>query len=161
MLIDAARALYPFDRIEARATLMMAFAAWRPNGRLALPGEGVIAVCAAARSMPPDASAPLGFADLLLDGVAALLTAAPERFDDADDGGPEGLVWMAIGCWAAGVLGDDETLHAMSERFVEVARAGGSEIGLAHGLLCALAAARRSARVDRLTADGTREIHHS
>ena len=146
MLIDAARTFYEFDRCEARATLLLAFAAARPNGRFALPGEGAIAVCAAAKAMPRDMAAEPGAVDLLLDGLAALfldghracvplLADALERLDDLEVVGADGLTRLAMACWAAGAIGDDLKLHAVSDRFVRFAREQGTVVGLAHGLL--------------------------
>jgi hypothetical protein len=72
MLLEAARSLQPVDIGEARAALLQAFAAARITGRFALPGEGVVAVSAAARAMPLPANVQPTVADLLLDADATL-----------------------------------------------------------------------------------------
>ena len=52
ILVDAARALEPFDAHLARATMLEALEAARVTGRFATAGESALDVCRAARAMP-------------------------------------------------------------------------------------------------------------
>jgi len=51
-LVDAARALEPFDAHLARATMLEALEAARVTGRFTATGESALDVCQAARAMP-------------------------------------------------------------------------------------------------------------
>jgi DNA-binding CsgD family transcriptional regulator len=148
MLLEAARSLQPVDIGEARAALLQAFAAARITGRFALPGEGVVAVSAAARAMPLPANVQPTVADLLLDADATLfleghqsavpmLSKAVAQIRETDVGGPDRVLWLAMGSWAAGAIGDDVALHELTGRLVDEARRDGALVGLAHGLLYA------------------------
>jgi DNA-binding CsgD family transcriptional regulator len=146
ILIDAARALRPFDAHLARATLLQALAAARATGRFAAPGEAEADIAAAARTMPlPPGTTPTT-ADELLDGYVALFldghqSAAPPLRRSlsalrADGSASEdNLLWVAMGCWVAGTVGDDEALHALAGRLVVQAREHGALVQLANGLL--------------------------
>jgi hypothetical protein len=146
ILMDAARALEPFDARLARATMLEAFEAARVTGRFTAAGESDLDVCRAARAMPlPPGSQP-GVADLLLDGATALVldghaAAVPvlaraiagllaDPSDSAD-----ALLWLAIGCWAAGTVGDDTSLHELATRLEHRAREKGALAALSMGLL--------------------------
>ncbi len=146
ILVDAARALEPLDPYLARATMLEALEAARVTGRLSAAGESDLDVCRAARAMPlPPGSQP-GVADLLLDGAAALVldghgAAVPllgraiaclleDQSDSAD-----ALLWLAIGCWAAGAVGDDTSLHELATRLEHSAREKGALGALSTGLL--------------------------
>jgi DNA-binding CsgD family transcriptional regulator len=146
ILIGAARALETFDIHAARDTLLEALAAARVTGQFTAPGESEIDVGLAARAMPlPPGSEPT-IGDLFLDGDSTLFidghaAAAPvlRRAIDALEADPSDsaqmLWWLAIGCWAAGALGDDEALHRLARRLEQTARDRGALVPLSIGLI--------------------------
>src|SRR6266571_852906 len=146
ILVDAARALEPFDARLARATMLEALEAARVTGRFATAGESYLDVCRAARAMPlPPGSQP-GVADLLLDGATALVLdghaaavpvlgrAVAGLLADPSDSA-DALLWLGIGCWAAGAVGDDTSLHELATRLEHRARQQGALVALSTGLL--------------------------
>jgi DNA-binding CsgD family transcriptional regulator len=146
LLLDAAKTLAPLDIHAARDTLLSALAAARIPGALSQPGEREIDVVAAAGDMAlPDGVDPT-ISDLLLDGSVALisndettarrlLSEALTRLEDDQRDSEEMLRWLGIGCWAAGTLGDDETLRRIASRLEANARARGAIVPLALALL--------------------------
>ncbi len=146
ILVDAARALEPFDAHLARATMLEALEAARVTGRFTATGESALDVCRAARATPLPPGSQAGVADLLLDGATALgldghAAAVPvlgqaitgllaEQSDSAD-----ALLWLGIGCWAAGAVGDDTSLHELATRLEHLARENGALAALSTGLL--------------------------
>ena len=146
ILMEAARALGPADPRAARETMLHALAAARVTGRLTAPGESEVDVAAAARAMPlPDGAAP-SVADLLLDadaglfldGHAAAVPLLRRAVDallqdeiDADDD----LLWLGIGCWAAGTVADDDALYALASRLERRSREHGALVALSIGLM--------------------------
>jgi DNA-binding CsgD family transcriptional regulator len=146
ILMDAARALEPFDPHFARATMLEALEAARVTGRLAASGESTLDVCRAARAMPLPAGSQPRVADLLLDGATALVldghaAAVPvlSRAIDALLADPsdsaDALLWLGIGCWAAGAVGDDTSLQELATRLEHRARDTGALSALSNGLL--------------------------
>jgi DNA-binding CsgD family transcriptional regulator len=146
ILVGAARALQPFDVHLARVTMLEALEAARVAGRFTAAGESDHDVCRAARTIPlPPGSHP-GVADLLLDGATALVldghaAAVPalghaiagllaDQSDSAD-----ALLRLGIGCWAAGAVGDDTSLHQLATRLEHHARETGALGALSTGLL--------------------------
>ncbi len=145
-LLAAAIDLAPLDAHLARATLLDALAAARESGRFAQRGATAIDIARVARSvtLPPGASPSTG--DLLLDANAALcldglVAAAPllrraiTALRRAQGDSSELLAWLAIGCWAAGALCDDEALHALASRLERQARDQGAVAALAGALI--------------------------
>ena len=136
ILLEAARALAPFDASSARDALLEALRAALYVGWSA--SQTVLAEIAdAARAMPgvgwPAASA----TDLLLDGFSAraadgyrasvpLLRRAIAMLGAGDLGTQEGLRWLALGCAAAAELFDDQAQHALAVRLVQLARDHGA-----------------------------------
>ena len=147
VLMDAARALDAFDRPLARATLLEALAAARVTGRFTAPGESERDVGRLARGMPLPRGVDPTVGDLFLDGYTTLFleghaSAVPslQRAISAlrrlaDPTTTEALMWLAVGCWAAGAIGDDEALHTFGTRLVDVARAQGAAVWLSIGLM--------------------------
>lgn len=146
MLISAGRALEPFDLGLARATMLRALSAARITGRLSAPGERYRDVLVAVRSMPMPREPSVS--DLLIDAHAALfsdrhatavtlLRRALDALGTSDDESDDGQLWMASGCFTAGVIGDDEGLHALAHRLGACARGGGALVTLSYGLLFA------------------------
>jgi DNA-binding CsgD family transcriptional regulator len=135
MLLKAARRFEPFDVRLARDTYLEALSAALFAGRLAF-GGGVLEVARAARAAPrppPPARAP----DLLLDGLAVLITdgypagvpplkRALSAFRDEDISMREQVRWLWVACHAAIVVWDYETWHALSTRQVQLARDAGA-----------------------------------
>ncbi|MEY2566671.1 MAG: hypothetical protein QOE35_1200 [Actinomycetota bacterium] len=146
VLIAAARSLRPFDVALARATLLRAVAAARLAGRFAAPGATEHDVALEARATPLPLGSPASAADLLLDGYAALMLDGPDaavpilheslrRLMAQDCTGEDLLVWLSIGCWAAGAIAADDALQALASRLVEQARSDGALVELSSGLL--------------------------
>src|SRR5262249_30327144 len=113
LLLKAARQLEPLDPHLARETYLEALAAALYAGRLALGADTrEVAEAANAAPRPPQ---PARAPDLLLDGLALLITGghaagapllkqAVTRFRSADLTREEGLRWLWLACHAA-VLG--------------------------------------------------------
>ena len=147
VLMDAARALDHLDRRLARPTLLEALAAARVTGRFTAPGEGEQDVSRLARAMPlPPGVEPTvgdlfldGYATLFLDGsgaaVPSLQRAIDALRDSAEPATTEAMMWLAVGCWAAGAIGDDEALHTFGNRLVSAAREQGAAVWLSIGLM--------------------------
>ena len=141
LLLDAAKTYAPFDIRAARDTLLDALTAARIPGALSLPGERMIDVASIARefSLPAGMTPTIG--DLLLDGYVAIVQgdhatgqqwlseAVAALEDDHRDDEPM-LRWLAMGCWAAGALGDDEALRRIASRLETTARAHGAIVPL-------------------------------
>ena len=140
LMLSAARQLEALDVGLARKTYLEAFTAALFVGRLS-PAVGDVA--RAARTAP----APLAPArphDLLLDGLALLVTEgyaagtpalrrALLAFRSQDTSAEEGLSWLWLAGRAAMAVWDDETWHILASRHVNVAREAGalSELPLA------------------------------
>src|SRR6185295_11584221 len=134
LLVKAAKRLEPLDVRLARETYLDAFSAAIFAGRLA--GEtGLPEVAEAARAAPrPDSPGP---ADLLLDGLALLITegdaagvpvlkGALRAFDDDNVSTEEQLRWLWLTCRAAMTVWDDESWHVLCTRAVQLARDAGT-----------------------------------
>jgi DNA-binding CsgD family transcriptional regulator len=125
VLLRAARALEPVDPRLARDSHLEALEAAINAGRLA--GERSLREAAeAARAAPSAPEADAGAADLLLDGLAALITARHEsamptirRAFDALLGVDEPR-WLPLGCLAAFETWNDDALHRLTNRQVEL-----------------------------------------
>ena len=145
LLLDAAKTYAPFDIRAARETLLDALTAARIPGSLSLPGERMSDVASVALecSLPSDMTPTIG--DLLLDGYVAVVQGDPDtgqrrlaealdalETDHRDD--EPMLRWLAMGCWAAGALGDDEALQRIASRLETTARAHGAIISLTMAL---------------------------
>src|SRR5690242_4089182 len=140
LMLSAAKQLEALDAGLARKTYLEAFTAALFVGRLS-PAVGDVA--RAARTAP----APLGPArapDLLLDGLALLVTQGYEAgtpalrralvaFRGQDISAEEGLSWLWLAGLAAMAVWDDETWHILASRHVKLARDAGalSELPLA------------------------------
>ena len=140
LLLTAARQFEPLDVPLARKTYLEALYAALSAGRLA-HGAGVRQVAAAARAAPPP-SQPVRAPDLLLDGLALVITegypaAAPmlkqavSAFRNADVSGEEGVRWLWQACHGAGLLWDYESWDLLSAHRVELARDAGALTALA------------------------------
>ncbi len=135
LLLEAARRLEPLDAGLARETYLDALSAATFVGRLA--GDvGLREVARAARAAPP-APRPPRPADLLLDGLALLLTeghatAAPTLrralapFRDGDVPRDADLRWSWLAVHVAIDLWDDETWHTVAARHLERVREAGA-----------------------------------
>ena len=135
LFLTAAKRLEPLDGAAARGIYLDALTAALFAGRL---GGEVDArrVAAAARAVsPPQPPAPA--ADLLLDGLAALITEgaaagtpvlrrALTAFGSDDIGTDEGLRWLWLAGRAAGYVWDYENWDALTRRQVRLARDSGA-----------------------------------
>jgi DNA-binding CsgD family transcriptional regulator len=133
--LKAAKRLEPLDLTLARETYLEALAAAIFAGRLAT-GGGVLEAAEAARAAPP-APQPPRAADLLLDGLALLVTEAYPAgaamlkraltalgADEVSREEEIRLLWVA--CHIAHDLWDYDTWQALSIRFVQLARDAGA-----------------------------------
>jgi DNA-binding CsgD family transcriptional regulator len=130
LLIRAARRLELLDPRLARETYLQAFEAAMFAGRLGR-GRGVLDVADAARAAPPAPGPPCAV-DLLLDGLATLLTegwaagvpllrralGAVEEEDERR--------WLRLARGTAADLWEDGATHALAAREVELAREAGA-----------------------------------
>jgi DNA-binding CsgD family transcriptional regulator/tetratricopeptide (TPR) repeat protein len=135
LLLMAAKRLEPLDVGLARETYLDALWAAMFVGRLA-SGSGLLEVAQAARGAPPSSQPPRA-ADLLLDGLALLITEgypagtpilrrALSAFRSEDVSREEGLRWLWLACRAAANLWDDETWAVLAIRQVQLARDAGA-----------------------------------
>jgi DNA-binding CsgD family transcriptional regulator len=149
LLLEAARCLEPFDPALARETYLEALTAASVAGRFS---EGMLDTVARAARMAPPATELATTTDLLLDGLAVLLTegiarAAPilkqalASFRDDDDGSAREVHWQWIATRIAVALFDDESLERLNTRYVRAAREAGA-LGILPNLLNHLAALR-------------------
>jgi DNA-binding CsgD family transcriptional regulator len=139
LLLKAAGQFEPLDSRLARETYLDALAAAIFAGRLAL-GGGVREVAEAARMAPPPPGPARG-PDLLLDGLALLVTegypaGAPvlrqtvSAFRGADVSREEGLRWLWLASYAAAIVWDYASWDVLSDRQVTLARDAGALIAL-------------------------------
>lgn len=146
ILLDAARQLAPLDVGLARGALLDALTAARIGGRLADGGAGDTDIARAARSMPLPSRSAATVGDLLLDADTSLLLDGPEAAApllrqsvtallDAPLTSADLLNWTGVGCWAAGALGDDDALHALTTRLEQQAREQGAVLPLSVALI--------------------------
>jgi DNA-binding CsgD family transcriptional regulator/tetratricopeptide (TPR) repeat protein len=135
LLVTAAKRLERLDLALARETYLDAVLAAIIIGRLASDG-GLMAVAQAARGAPPSPSPPRP-RDLLLEGIALLVTegyavGAPvlrralQALRDEELHSEEGRRWLGLACRVAMDLWDDESWHVLSARAVALAREAGA-----------------------------------
>ena len=135
LLLKAAAQLEPLDTRLARETYQDAYNAALQAGRLA--GEANLLEVARAVRVAPPASQPPNAADLLLDGVALLITdgypaGAPlvkralKAFGDQAVHTEDELHWLYFACRAAQAVSEFDRLRALSTRFVQLARDQGA-----------------------------------
>jgi DNA-binding CsgD family transcriptional regulator/tetratricopeptide (TPR) repeat protein len=140
LLLSAARQLEGLDVGLARETYLEAFTAALFVGRLSPAVGDVARAVRTAPAAPGPARAP----DLLLDGLALLVTEgyaagtpalrrALLAFLSQDISAEEGLSWLWLAGLAAMAVWDDETWHILASRHVKLARDVGalSELPLA------------------------------
>ena len=131
LLLKAAKRLEPLDLDLARETYLSAWIAAMFAGRLAGAGD-LAEVSGAARALPPPTHPPR-LADLLLDGLALLVTegrsaAAPRlrqaasAFASRDISPEEDLRWGWLAQAAAIVLWDEDDWHAIAVQQTQLAR---------------------------------------
>jgi DNA-binding CsgD family transcriptional regulator len=135
LLLAAAKRLEPLDVTLARQTYLEAFVAAMFAGRLA-GGGNLLEVAQAARAAPRSSQPPCA-SDLLLDGLALLVTdgypaGAPilkralSAFRGEHLSREEGRRWLRFTGYPAGLLWDDESWDVLSARLVELARETGA-----------------------------------
>ncbi|HYZ57467.1 MAG TPA: AAA family ATPase [Streptosporangiaceae bacterium] len=148
LLLKAARQFEPIDARLARETYLEALSAALYAGRLA-SGGGVLEFAQAARAAPR-APQPPRAPDLLLDGLAVLITegyaaGAPmlkqalSAFRGDELASEEGIHWLWFGCAVtpepvAPELWDDEAWHELATQAVRLARSAGALFVLAVAL---------------------------
>jgi DNA-binding CsgD family transcriptional regulator/tetratricopeptide (TPR) repeat protein len=135
LLLTAAKRLVPLDVGLARETYLEALWAALFVGRLA-SGASLLDVAWAARLAPPS-SQPARAADLLLDGLALLITEgyaagtpvlrrALSEFRSEHIAREEEIRWLHFACRTAVDLWDDEAWYVLASRHVELAREAGA-----------------------------------
>jgi DNA-binding CsgD family transcriptional regulator len=140
LMLSAAKQLETLDIELARETYLEAFTAALFVGRLST----AVADVARAVRMAPAPPGAARAADLLLDGLAMLVTQgypagtpalrrALLAFRDQDLSAQEGLSWLWLAGRAAMAVWDDDTWHILASRHVKLARDTGalSELPLA------------------------------
>ena len=135
LLLETARRLERLDTRLARETYLDALAAALFVGRLA-DTVGLPDIATAARRAPA-APRPSPAPDLLLDGLATLLTdgyeagtplvqAAVRAFRSNNLAIEHGIRWLFVACHSAHDVWDDEGWNALSTRYVHLARSVGA-----------------------------------
>jgi hypothetical protein len=135
LLLKAAKRLEPLDQRLARETSLEALTAVFFPGLLA-SDESVLETAQAARAAPPPPQPPHA-SDLLLDGLALLITEgyaagtpmlrrAVNAFRAEDIGRQQGHRWLSLAARVSAFLWDDEAWDAISARFVALARDAGA-----------------------------------
>ncbi len=136
MLLDAAKTLGPLDAARARETYLQAIEASFHAGRLAR-GLGVREAAEAARDAPRPSTSPRPV-DLLLDGLSTRFTRGYEasvptlqraletlRDQDSRADDHDGR-WLWLAFHVAAMLWDDEAMHVLASRDVQLARQEGA-----------------------------------
>jgi DNA-binding CsgD family transcriptional regulator len=133
LLLNAARRLEPFDPQLARETYLTAWAAAVNMADLAAP-DLLPEICRTVRALPPSVGDPRPL-DLLLDGLALLTTdgraaAVPilQRVTTAVSDIPveDVLRWGWAAVTAGGAVWDDDAMHEIPERQVQLVREAGA-----------------------------------
>jgi DNA-binding CsgD family transcriptional regulator len=135
LLLKAARRFEPLDAAAARETYLELLAAALFAGPLATSG-GVVEAATATRAGPKAPVPPRAW-DLLLDGLALLITegyqaGAPTlkralgMFRSDSSSTDEELRWLWLACQTAMDLWDDDSWDVLSARFVQLVRSAGA-----------------------------------
>ena len=135
LLLIAARQFEPLDPARAREIYLEALFAALFAGRLAV-GGGLPEVAAAARAAPPPPQ-PARAQDLLLDGLALMITdgypagapllkRATRAFCSMSIAAEEAVQWGWHACYTASLLWDHRSWDLLSARFVKLARDTGA-----------------------------------
>jgi hypothetical protein len=131
LLLHAARRLEPLNLELARETYLQAWGAAVFAGQTA--GDGtLLEISRAALALPPPAHPP-GPADLLLEGLALLITGRPETgvpmlrqaigiFAGTGISAEDGLRWGWMALAATNALWDDDAHRAVIARQIQIAR---------------------------------------
>jgi DNA-binding CsgD family transcriptional regulator len=138
LLLSAARGFEPLDPALARATYLDAFAAAVSAGREARGGNlRQVAAAVLAADWEPDGTSLPRSCDLLLDGLALLLSQgtaagvpalrrALTAFREDPPGDEDALRWLWLACRVARAMFDDDAWDELSARQLQVARRTGA-----------------------------------
>ncbi len=132
MLLEAARAMVPFDLALARQSLVGALEA-AVYIQPATTGPVLREIAAEANAIPESPESPPTAVDFLLKGYAALITAgypsgapllkqAVQRVLNEELGATDGLRWLGLVSLAAYDLFDDHAIYTLATRWVRLAR---------------------------------------
>ena len=132
MLLEAARAMVPFDRDLARRSLLGALEA-AVYIQPATTGPVLREIAGEAKAVPESAESPPSVVEVLLDGYAALITSgypsgapllkqAIQRVLDGELDATDGLRWLGLVSLTAYELFDDAAIHSLATRWVRLAR---------------------------------------
>jgi len=134
LLLNAARRLEPLDLGLTRETCLTAWGAAIVAAEQSGEGDVLLEICRAVRALPPPPGAPRPL-DLMLDGLALLIAdghaaaaGAMQRAANAVSNIPveEVLRWGWVATGASAAVWDDEALHAISARQVQLVRDAGA-----------------------------------
>jgi DNA-binding CsgD family transcriptional regulator/tetratricopeptide (TPR) repeat protein len=161
LLLKAAKELEPLDVGLARETYLDAFSAAMFVGRVSGSAD-LLEVAQAARATPPSPKPPRA-PDLLLDGLAVLITEgypagtpmlrrALVAFRGEDLSKEEGVRWLWLACNTAAMLWDDETWDVLSARHVRLARDAGALSVLPMALSSRIAVHLQAGQLDEAAA---------
>jgi len=164
-LLKAASRLQPVDAWLAREAYRDALIAALTAGRLAT-GDGMLQAADAVLAAPP-ASMPPPATDLLLDGLALLITeghaaGAPlvkralNAFRSQEVPVEKALRWLPLACRMSRDAWDDDTWYELSARLIDLARQAGA-LGVLPGALLEGAAVRLAVGEPLMAASLTRE----
>jgi DNA-binding CsgD family transcriptional regulator len=139
LLLKAARRFEPFDPRLARETYLEALSAAVFAGSLA-SGGSMLEAAEAARAAPAPPQ-PARALDLLLDGLALVITEgypagapvlqrAVSAFRSADVPADEQLRWLWLACHAARLVWDYDSWDELSARLIKIARGAGALLAL-------------------------------
>ena len=134
-MLKAAKRFEPLDQRLARETYLDALTAAFSPGMLA-SDETALETARAARAAPPSPQPPRA-SDLLLDGLALLITdgyaagtptlrRAVNAFRREDVSEGDGRRWLSLAARLAAFVWDDEAWDVLSARFVQLARDAGA-----------------------------------
>jgi DNA-binding CsgD family transcriptional regulator/tetratricopeptide (TPR) repeat protein len=137
LLLKAAKSFEPLDVGLARQTYLEALATAMYGRRFSTCTGAILREVAEAARAAPAVSQPLSGTDLLLDGLALLVThgypaAAPTlkralgAFSSKETSAEEALRWLWCACPTAVRLWDDESWDLLSARYVRLARETGA-----------------------------------
>jgi DNA-binding CsgD family transcriptional regulator len=135
LLLKAARSFEPLDQRLARETYLEALTAVFFPGLPA--GDNSVLKTARAARAAPRSPQPARASDLLLDGLALVITdgyaqgrptlaKAVHAFRGDDISPAEGLRWLSLASRVAAFLWDDESWDVLSARFLQLARDAGA-----------------------------------
>jgi len=145
LLVGAAQEVRPLDISHARRLLLDAIGVAKTCGRFVSAGASEVEIARVARAMPLPPQSAMTVGDLLLDADTALLldgheVAAPLLRQaliallDVPISSEDQMIWVWVGFWFAGALGDDDALYSLATRMESQMREQGAMPALSSAL---------------------------